>query len=235
MYEMKSKVRYSEVDGSANLSMGSLMDYIQDSCTMQATDAGVGVAYLVPRHLGWIVTNYQLRFVGPLPKDGDAISILTTATKFRGVIGYRDYMVTDEDGTPLVVATSQWILLDTITIKPVRIPEEMFPAYPLGEPFADDWNLRHKYDEEGLEQVGTFTVNSLVIDTNFHMNNADYVQLGANCVGDLTGLKELFVTYKKSAKEGDVLELFMSRKGSIVTVVMKDASGEVYCELEFDF
>ncbi len=235
MYELKSRVRYSEVIGGGSLSMKGLFDYLQDSCTMQATEAGVGVEYLVPRHLGWIVTNYQVRIVGGIPVDGDEITIYTTATKFRRMIGYRDFEIQNSKGETMVLATSQWILMDTVELHPASVPEEMLPAYPLSEPLAPDWDIHHKIPDVATELVETLTIPGFVIDTNFHMNNAYYVQIAAGCVGSLDGLKEIFVNYRKAAVKGDVMECFVGRKDDSTVVSMKTPQGEVYCQVEFCF
>ena len=57
MYELKSRVRYSEADENGVLSMQGLMNYLQDCCTMQAEDLGIGLSYLRENHSGWMVTS----------------------------------------------------------------------------------------------------------------------------------------------------------------------------------
>ncbi len=235
MYELKSRVRYSEVSGGGELSMKGLFDYLQDSCTMQATDAGFGVEYLVPRHLGWIVATYQVRIVDGLPVDGDEITVLTTATRFRRMIGHRDFEIKDASGKTRVLATSQWILMDTVEVRPASVPEEMFAAYPLSEPLAADWDTHHRIPEIESELVDTITIPGFVIDTNFHMNNAYYVQIAANCVGSLEGLSEIFVTFRKATLKGDVMECFLGRSGNQAIVTMRAPEGGIYCQVEMIF
>lgn len=46
MYELNSRVRYSETDIDAKLSLTGIMNYMQDCSTMQSEDAGVGIGYL---------------------------------------------------------------------------------------------------------------------------------------------------------------------------------------------
>ena len=42
MYELNSRVRYSETDIDAKLSLTGIMNYMQDCSTMQSEDAGSG-------------------------------------------------------------------------------------------------------------------------------------------------------------------------------------------------
>lgn len=54
MYALHSRVRYSEADEKGRLSVSGIMNYLQDCCTMQAEDLGVGLSYLAEPHIGWL-------------------------------------------------------------------------------------------------------------------------------------------------------------------------------------
>ena len=45
MYTFDSRVRYSETDENGNLSLESLIDYMQDCTNFQSEDLGVGLEY----------------------------------------------------------------------------------------------------------------------------------------------------------------------------------------------
>ena len=47
MYSFSNRVRYSEVNSEKELTLPSLLDYLQDCCTFESEDFGVGVDYLV--------------------------------------------------------------------------------------------------------------------------------------------------------------------------------------------
>ena len=46
MYSFSNRVRYSEVNSEKELTLPSLLDYLQDCCTFESEDFGVGVDYL---------------------------------------------------------------------------------------------------------------------------------------------------------------------------------------------
>ena len=46
MYELQSRVRYSELDADARLSIIGIMNYLQDCSTLQSEDCGVGLDWL---------------------------------------------------------------------------------------------------------------------------------------------------------------------------------------------
>ena len=46
MYSFNSRVRYSEVNREKELTLPSLLDYLQDCCTFQSEDLEIGVIIL---------------------------------------------------------------------------------------------------------------------------------------------------------------------------------------------
>ena len=76
MYALHSRVRYSEADEKGKLSVSGIMNYLQDCCTMQAEDLGVGLSYLAEHHIGWFVTSYQIKLLKEMPMVGESIRIV---------------------------------------------------------------------------------------------------------------------------------------------------------------
>ena len=76
MYEMKGRVRYSEVDSDGRLTIPALINYLQDCCTFQSEDLGVGLPYLRERGIGWFVTSWWIH-VEKLPAMGEHITVKT--------------------------------------------------------------------------------------------------------------------------------------------------------------
>ena len=60
MYELNSRVRYSETDIDAKLSLTGVMNYMQDCSTMQSEDAGVGIGYLEQEKKAWLLSSWQI-------------------------------------------------------------------------------------------------------------------------------------------------------------------------------
>ena len=52
MYEMRSRVRYSETDADARLSLVGIMNYMQDCSTQQSEDIGAGLEWLRREQIG---------------------------------------------------------------------------------------------------------------------------------------------------------------------------------------
>ncbi len=75
-------------------------------------------------------------------------------------------------------------------------------------------------------------VRSHHIDTNHHVNNAQYVEIAREVVPGGTGrIRELRVEYKKAAVLGDVIYPKISREGGQITVLLQDGQGGSYAIL----
>ena len=130
MYSYQSRIRYSELDETGHLKIESLLDYFQDCSTFHSEDLGLGVEYLKERHMVWVMSSWQI-VVERYPKLGEVVTIGTAPYDFKGFIGYRNFLMTDQDGNRLACANSIWSLLDTESFKPIKPSDEMMKAYTL--------------------------------------------------------------------------------------------------------
>ena len=170
MYALHSRVRYSEADEKGRLSVSGIMNYLQDCCTMQAEDLGVGLSYLAEHHIGWFVTSYQIKLLKEMPMVGESIVVKTWPYRFRGMLGYRNFTIEDQAGRVYVQADSLWILMDLDKLSPVRLPQEMLDAYTIDPQLEGEWNLRKRKLPDTMTRVYDFTVTKLHLDTNHHCN-----------------------------------------------------------------
>ena len=60
MYTFDSRVRYSETDENGNLSLESLIDYMQDCTNFQSEDLGVGLEYHRQKNIMWVLNFWQI-------------------------------------------------------------------------------------------------------------------------------------------------------------------------------
>ena len=130
MYELNSRVRYSETDIDAKLSLTGIMNYMQDCSTMQSEDAGVGISYLGQEKKAWLLSSWQI-VIERRPVLGERIRVVTWPYAVKGLYALRNFAILDENGGYLVKANSYWFLMNTETGRPMRIMES--DTAPYGE------------------------------------------------------------------------------------------------------
>ena len=60
MYTFDSRVRYSEIDHTGNMTLPALINYFQDCSTFQSEDIGLGTEVLKAKKKAWILSYWQI-------------------------------------------------------------------------------------------------------------------------------------------------------------------------------
>lgn len=95
MYEIQSRIRYSETDADARLSILGMMNYFQDCSTFHSEDSGVGLSWLEKEKRSWFLSSWQIR-ISRRPALGETVTIATWPYDFRGIFGMRNFAIYDE-------------------------------------------------------------------------------------------------------------------------------------------
>jgi acyl-ACP thioesterase len=241
MYYFDGRVRYSEVDSEQNMTLHALLDYLQDCCTFQSEDLGIGVDYLSGIHSAWVLSSWQIEII-ELPRFGERIRTSTWPYEVKGFYGYRNFLIESESGEPYVRVNSLWVFMDTERMRPARVDEHVQKVYEkdYGEELTGDWGDRKIKlpagdDIEKQWKAEPLTVERFQIDTNHHMNNSRYIQVAQTYVPQDFAVKGLRVEYRKAAKLGDMLYpvITAERDHRRITVELKDASEGIYAIIQF--
>lgn len=236
MYTFESRVRYSEVNSEKQMTLFALLDYLQDCCTFQSEDLGIGVDYLAGEHAAWVLLSWEVEIL-QYPTMGERIRVNTWPYAFKGFYGYRNFTVEDDAGKILVKANSLWGFMDIEKMRPMRITEHVAQVYQkeIGEALPGEWSDRKIAVLEGGISKDPVPVAGFFIDTNHHMNNGKYVQVAEEFLTEKTAVKRLRVEYKKAALLGDLLYPVVTEEKDAMTVVLADADGNTYSTVQFLF
>lgn len=232
MYELNSRVRYSETDIDAKLSLTGIMNYMQDCSTMQSEDMGVGIEYLGKEKKAWLLSSWQI-VIERRPALGEKIRVVTWPYGFKGIYGLRNFAIFDEKNEYLVKANSCWFLFDTETGRPMRVTEA--DAAPYGELLPklemEDAGRKIKMPET-LEEAGRLVVMKHLLDTNLHVNNAQYVDIAKEVLPAGTEVSEIRAEYRKAAVLGDEIVIKREREEHTYFISLCSPDGEVFANVE---
>ena len=229
MYTFDSRIRYSETDADLMLTPEALVDYFQDCSTFQSEDLGVGLSYLGERHMAWLVNFWQLD-VFRYPKLGETIRTGTSPYRIRGFMGNRNFLMETTEGETLVKANSVWSLMDMEAMVPVRAPQDMLDKYTLYEPFDMFYADRKiAVPDGGGEAAAPLTIGMEHLDSNHHVNNAQYLRFAAAAYAEKTGrprAERILVEYRRQARLGDVLVPVCYGTGEDMCVELRNGAQE---------
>ena len=238
MYEFDSRVRYSELAEDKKLSLVSIINYFQDCCTFEAEDGGVGLKWLAERSAAWMLTSWEIK-INRRPAYGEHIHIKTWACGFRFFVGERNFTIRADDGEILIYAYSKWAYMNVAKELPERsIPEEELKVYGLNPPMEADFSKAKIRLPEDMIPVEPITVTAGNLDTNHHVNNAQYVGLALSAVSSylnsvLDNVSGIRVEYKLQSVLGDIIYPFVSVKDDIIYAALRDADGNPKLIVEF--
>jgi medium-chain acyl-[acyl-carrier-protein] hydrolase len=208
---------FYHVDQKHDLSISSLFDFYTEIALTHTLKAGYTFRWLEEKNLKWILYKMVIR-VNRYPRIGENIRVSTWGDNIIKFNAFRRYDVTDENGEVLSTAEGIWLMVNADTMRPVRIPDEMFDGYGV------DRGNKNRFEIESLNNLVNgqngdrlkvvlkkdFTVHYADLDYNQHATSARYADWALETIPYeiRTGydLSELVVNYFKELKYGDPVQ-----------------------------
>lgn len=232
MYQFESRVRYSETDAEANLTLLGILDYFQDAASFHSEDANVGISYMKEINSVWLLLSWQI-IVERYPSHGEYIVVKTMPYDMKGCFGYRNFVMETKDGERLAYANSVWSLVDFIKGRPVKAGQEMIDAYGLDEKYDMDYADRKIELPKELVAKEAIRVKEYHLDVNQHVNNGQYTKMAMQFLSKDKKISQLRAEYKKQARLGDVIIPKVGLNDGKMIVALENEEGQAYAIIEF--
>lgn len=231
-YSMHHRVSYSEVAANEHIGIFQMINYFQDCTTFQSEDLGCGFYDLSKKNRAWLLSSWQIE-VDRFPAFNERITIRTWPYAWKGVYGYRNFEIIDEEGIQIARAGSIWVYTDTKNLTPVRVDMDDVNKYPTDEPLDLAYAPRKIRSPKQYEQREPFAVIKSFIDTNHHMNNAQYVSLAEEYLPEGFDIHSLRVYYKQSAMLHDLVYPRVTADEDTYTIQLCKEDGDPYAVVLF--
>lgn len=182
-YAEEIEIRYHYADWRGRLLLKALCDLFNDVANAQTLELGFDVPTLNAQGLTWMLHKLHVQ-VERMPRQGETIRLETWPSGTDRLFALRDFRMTDREGSELVLASSEWMVIDLGRRRPVRLPacvlnvakecEDVIPQLP----FALD--VKQLKVEEGYSREFVATYDN--IDFNKHVTQATYVRWLTNAL-----------------------------------------------------
>lgn len=227
---MKFKIPYYDGDKDGYLRPENLLAYLGEASTIHSDSIGVGLKELRKYNYCWMLNRWRARF-HKYPRVKDEITVETWSSGIDKFYATREFLAYDEAGDVLFEGSTQWVFLDLIKQRPVRVPEEVAKIY--GECkdrfFEDFYDFKRGFETmDGLE----FHVRRSDIDVNNHVNNVKYLnwilEAVPNEIVDIKRLYDLDIHYRKEVKQGATIHssILEDKEEEIPTFLHKITDGD---------
>ncbi|MDO4633503.1 MAG: thioesterase [Eubacteriales bacterium] len=230
-FEYVSKVRYSEVCEDHCLSVTNIVNYFQDCSTFQSEELGNGLELMETRNRAWILAHWHI-ILERRPMLGEEIHVQTWPTSMKGFMAERNYQMLDAEGKRLAYANTLWTYLDVTTGHPARIDQDVWDMYQTEPPIEMARSVRKIPVPEECELREDFAVRYRNLDTNHHVNNAQYIEMALEYLPSGSQVRQIRVEYRKAAKLHERILPLVKLEGDKCTVALCDLQQQPYAVLE---
>ena len=138
-----------------------------------------------------------------------------------------------KEGEQLAVANALYTLLNIEKRVPAKPDAQLIEGYKLGEKLDMDYQPRKiLFTGEGIPRDPVTAVRHH-IDTNNHVNNAQYVDMACDLLPGGFTIGRILVSYHISAVRGDELYPFVHEGEDTFGVDLRRKDGESFCKVLF--
>lgn len=207
VFAFRTRVSYDDIDRNMNLTLKGVLGFMQEAAMMHSSQVGYSVGDVERTHVTWMLVQWRVRIL----KDaawGTELTVNTWPRSMDRATSIRNFEILDQDGVPVAIAESNWVLVNAVSGRITRITPEIASAYDLTE---------RDVFEDPLPEVpaagGMITWSGVValrdIDTNNHVNNRVYLDYAREALPqDLTDMpfREVSVRYRKQLRRGEQIQ-----------------------------
>ena len=218
VFEKKFRIHSYETDTNGSMSLPTLFNYLQDTASTHASKLHFGKEDLDRDNRIWVLSRI-LTMVDKYPLWDDEIIIRTWPKGIDKIFALRDFEILDSSGKRIGGATSNWIMLNKDSKRPVR-PDNLLTLLKGDIP-------KYSPVEHGPGKIPSlvnisyespvFQVKYSDLDVNMHVNNVKYLQWTLDAYPlDFrinNQIDYLEVNYLSESLPGDSIKILLNETG----------------------
>ena len=241
MYTFKSTVRFSETGKDSKLTIPHLISYFQDCSTLHGSKAGLDRKKLIKMERAWFLSSWQI-VINKRPGIDEKIEVETRAYEIRGFYGLRNFIMYNEAKEVCAYANSIWFYVDTKKGRPVKYEQKDGTGFEIDEEFPMEKADRKIIIPENADKTikgDRLKVRESHLDSNYHMNNREYVRIALDFMPDsfdIDDLRQIRVEYKKAAVLDEIMVpvYYFDVENKKIFVSLENEAGENFAKVEFE-
>ena len=210
-----------EADANQLMRPTAMLDLMQEAANINASTLGFGYDEMMNSNIAWVLSRIHVKF-NSTPRWRDEVNLKTWHKGVSKLFYLRDFILSDKEGNPMVLATTSWLIIDMNTRRLVRNNDLALSDTAMHAIETPADKVVVPVDIE-LELVRKHPVTWSEIDTNGHVNNVKYAVWALDAVKpeDIKErpLKELLINYDAEVMPGDVVKISRVRQETEESIV----------------
>jgi medium-chain acyl-[acyl-carrier-protein] hydrolase len=214
-----------------------LMNELQSIADNHASFLGAGREFCLKNNMTWVVTNYIID-ICEMPSSQEVLEFVSWPSGHEALRATRDFLIRDLAGNLKIRASSQWILIDMNTRKPIKLSTflsgwECEQSRALNMPFE-------KITTNISGQTAEFGIRYDDFDVNQHVNNGVYLLWALESLGydflDSHKLRGIKINFRKEIPFGTASKVSVdfAIDGKITRHLIKTSEINAVIELNWD-
>lgn len=232
MYSSTLKVIFSHIGEDGTLRLYELSKWFTDISIAHSESIGIGMEYLNPRHLAWLLTSWQIE-IHRLPEYNESIRIETWPFDFRGAFGYRNYRILSDSDEVLVTGYAIWLHTNVEKMLPARVLEEEVNLYGGEEKLPMEYQPRKIEMPEDMTEVTRMQVAPHYADMYRHLNNSMYIDIASDYLKGQPAPNRILADYRKQFKVGEEVIIKTSLTDGQLYVGFYDTNDDLHVTVAF--
>ncbi len=229
-FEKEFYLRTSDFDCRMELQPSAVLDLFQDVAGEHARALGIGREKMAEEHLAWVIVKARYRVLRT-PAQFDRVRVSTWPRPPRRSLFQREYRIADMQGEPLVIGSSEWVVIHTERRRLMAVGD----VYPMKE-FLDEENF-----PEGFSRLADFVGEGepcvirpqfTDIDTNGHVNNIKYANYIMNALSPRKEehLRDFEIEYHREVMANAPFSLSVLRnEGAALVKGLGEDGAKMFC------
>ena len=210
-----------EADANQLVRPTAMLDLMQEAANVNASTLGFGYDEMMNSNTAWVLSRIHVKF-NSTPRWRDEVNLKTWHKGVSKLFYLRDFILSDKEGNPMVLATTSWLIIDMNTRRLVRNSDLALSDTAMHAIETPADKVVVPVDIEP-ELVRKHPVTWSEIDTNGHVNNVKYAVWALDAVKpeDIKErpLKELLINYDAEVMPGDVVKISRVRQETEESIV----------------
>jgi len=211
--EEEFKIKTYDCGVNGKIKISNLMQYLQEIAANHAEALGFGFKALNQLKGYWALSNIRIE-IEKLPEWNERVIIRTWPSGHSRLLAMREFVGSNETGEGIFKASSEWMILDKVTTKPMNLMHLDLPL-PKEEERVLSGEMKRLQPRSGYDFSGRQRVPYSAIDLNGHVNNTEYVKWAMDeirrvCPAEFN-VAAIQSTYLSEVFEGDEVDIFLSR------------------------
>lgn len=201
-HEEHFTIRSSEVSHKGKAKLQSICDLLQETAGNHALKLNFDISRLRENQLTWMLHRLHVK-MDRFPEWRDRITITTWPSSGDTLRAYRDFVIEDSNGKKLGRCLSYWLMINTKTKKPVRMPDEVLQMAPANTEHVLDIKKSRIEIEGPMQKSKIFRVRRSDLDINQHVNNVKYIEWALEALPENHGVSEIDIEFLSECTLGE--------------------------------